>query len=100
MTWHQWHHTASRSRTTKRFSAAARENRSSPQSFHLTDSAANDEDAAQMANAKARTRWIFMTSPGRLFRQLRRRRNPGSSFPRSHANVRRLDLSDQVDSLA
>src|ERR1700689_2500831 len=64
MTWHQWHHTASRSRITKRFSAVARVNRSLSQPFHLTGSDANDGDAATAAMANASMRTNFMTSPG------------------------------------
>src|SRR5260221_14389802 len=64
MTWHQWHHTASRSRMTKRFSVAARVNRSSPHSLHLTPSDAWLEAAASAAMAKAAIRTSFMAAPG------------------------------------
>src|SRR5882757_3927578 len=81
ITWHQWHHTASRSRITKRFSAAARANTSSPQPLHFSSSA-NEGDAASTAMANAAMRDSFMTAPGRqVFSQLRGQQNPGSVFP-------------------
>src|SRR4029079_3084772 len=64
MTWHQWHHTASRSRMTKRFSAAARAKRSSLHSLHLGPSAANDGEAARAVRAMATRRTSFMVAPG------------------------------------
>src|SRR6266436_6323510 len=99
MTWHQWHHTASRSRITKRFSAAARANRSSPQLLQLGPSAADNGDAASAAMAKAAMRTSFMAAPGALLLpELRAQKNPGSDFPRCHGNVRPRQVDNQVDS--
>src|SRR6266481_5325637 len=102
MTWHQWHHTASRSRITKRFSAVARVNRSSLQSLHLGPSAASDGDAASAARAKAAMRTSFMTSPGAgWFGQLRAGKKTGLSFSAMsrECETAKKDNHAQVDSL-
>src|ERR1035441_6396662 len=95
MTWHQWHHTASRSRITKRFSAVARVNRSLSQPFHLTGSDANDGDAATAALANASMRTNFMTSPGgaivlAVTPSYVRRKNPAQFLRRSEEHTSEL----------
>src|SRR5580692_11073236 len=84
MTWHQWHHTASRSRRTNRCSCLARENTSSDQGSHFSAPEEEDDEGevAPAPGACANAPWESAMAPSRTARSnaLRFTSEPSSSY--------------------
>src|ERR1700719_4040198 len=90
MTWHQWHHTASRSRITKRFSAVARGEKLVAPTAPLDRLGCEGRTGREAADREGKNadelHDISRAAAG--FDSYVATKNPGSSWLWAHANVR------------